>query len=67
MFLTMMIWFVFDEEKSLKIFEDEHHSYPILEVVKVNNNSIICDDSYSSEEDANHESDNTGDDIFPSS
>ena len=49
LFLTIMIWFVFDEVKSLNIFEDGHRSYPVLEVVKVTNNSILCEDSFVSE------------------
>ena len=34
LYLTCMVWFIFDKNKSLSVYKDDHRSYSIVDVVK---------------------------------
>lgn len=34
LYLTCMVWFIFDKNKSVSVFKDDHRTYSIVDVVK---------------------------------
>ncbi len=44
LFLSLMLWFILDENKSAIIFVDETRKYPVLDVVRYSSSSVNNDD-----------------------
>ena len=44
LFLSLMLWFILDENKSAIVFVDDTRKYPVLDVVRYSSSSVNSDD-----------------------